>query len=382
VVGQERLVRPSQPEIWIAANTTWNLFNFRRGLIAALLGAGFRVTAFAPEDRYVGHIRALGVRHVHLPLKNSGTNPVKEFFTILKILAILRRDRPALLLTFTPKPNIYASIAAAWLNIPVIANVAGLGRAFVEAGWLKLVSRILYRIALRHPSTVFFQNGEDMALFVSARLVQSDKAALLPGSGVDVQRFRPVDRPLRERFVFLFVGRLLADKGVREFVNAARILRADGQTFECRLLGFIDQGNPTAIAQRELQQWEREGVIRYLGSLDDVATALAEADCVVLPSYYREGCPRSLLEAASMAIPLVAADSIGCREVVKDGENGFLCRPRDATDLAAKMQQMITLSPEQRAEMGRKGRMRVEREFDERLVFSKYMDAIRPLVQR
>jgi glycosyltransferase involved in cell wall biosynthesis len=370
----------SQPEIWIAANTTWNLFNFRRGLIEALLVAGYRVTAFAPEDRYVGQIRALGVRHVHLPLDNSGTNPVKELFTILHVLAILRRDRPALLLTFTPKPNIYASIAAAWLGIPVVANVAGLGRAFVEAGWLNIVSRMLYRIALRHPDTVFFQNPEDMELFSSARLVHGHRASLLPGSGVDVQRFSPVNSRRAGHFVFLFVGRLLAEKGVREFVEAARMLRAGGQAFECRVLGFIDRGNPSAIADEELQQWEAEGIIRYLGAEDDVVGTLAQADCVVLPSYYREGCPRSLLEAASMAIPLIAADSIGCREVVNDGVNGFLCKPRDAADLALKMKKMISLSAGQRAEMGREGRRKIESQFDERFVLSKYLNAVRKLL--
>lgn len=371
------MARPSQPEIWIAANTTWNLYNFRRGLIKALLDARFQVTAFAPEDQYVGRIRALGIRHVHLPLNNSGTNPVKEFWTILRLLAILRRGRPALLLTFTPKPNIYVSIAAAWLGIPVIANVAGLGRAFVETGWLNVASRILYRIALRHPATVFFQNREDMELFLCAQLVRAERAALLPGSGVDVQRFRPRGRPATDRCVFLFVGRLLADKGIREFVEAARILRAEKQAFECRILGFIDRGNPTAIAPQELQQWETEGVIRYLGATDEVVNVLAEVDCVVLPSYYREGCPRSLLEAASMAIPLIAADSTGCREVVKDGDNGFLCRPRDAADLAAKMRRMIALTPEQRAEMGREGRIKIEREFDERIVLERYLHQIR-----
>lgn len=371
---------PSQPEVWIAANTTWNLANFRANLIRALVAAGYRVTAFAPEDQYVSQVQALGVRHVHLPLDNSGTNPFREAFTIFRLMALLRRARPSLLLTFTPKPNIYGSIAAARLGICVIANVAGLGRAFVEQGWLNLVSRVLYRLALRHPARVFFQNHEDMGLFLRARLVRPDRAALLPGSGVDVQRFAPARKSATGTFVFLFVGRLLADKGIRELVEAARILRAEGLAFECRLLGFIDRDNPIAISDAELMQWEAEGVIRYLGVSDNVVDPMGQADCVVLPSYYREGCPRSLLEAASMAIPLIAADSIGCREVVTEGENGFLCQPRDAVDLARQMRRMLTLPVEQRERLGQAGRKKMVEHFDEKIVIAHYLHCIEEII--
>jgi glycosyltransferase involved in cell wall biosynthesis len=372
--------RHSQSEIWIAANTTWNLFNFRAGLIRALLNAGYRVTAFSPKDKYVEQVKALGVRHVHLPLDNSGTNPAKEALTVLRLYNLLRRSRPSLLLTFTPKPNIYGSIAAARLGISVISNVAGLGRAFVEPGWLNMVSRVLYRVALRHPARIFFQNRDDVELFLKARLVERGRIDLLPGSGVDVERFTPAQKKESGLFVFLFVGRLLADKGVREFVGAARMLRPEGEGFECRILGFIDERDPSSIQLDELRQWEAEGVVRYLGGSDRVADIMADADCVVLPTYYREGCPRSLLEASAMAIPTIAADSTGCRDIVTEGENGFLCRPRDVSDLANKMRRMLNLSFEQRGRMGLVARKKVLDRFDEKIVIARYLTAVKEVL--
>ncbi len=374
--GHKRpFVKNKRTEIWISANTTWNLANFRAGLIRALIDAGYRVKAFTPADHYVEKIHALGISHVHFPLNNRGTNPLQELKTILTVLRTLRRTPPALLLTFTPKPNIYASLAARILGIPVVANIAGLGHAFIEGGWLTHVSRILYRLALHHPSTVFFQNPEDRDSFVRSRLVRAERAELLPGSGVDVERFAPVARIKRDRFYFLFVGRLLAEKGVREFVDAARLLRRRAGNFECGILGFIDKGNPTAISELELNQWQAEGSIRYLGATDDVRTALVDADCVVLPSY-REGCPRSLLEAASMAIPLIAANNPGCNQVLIDGKTGFACRPRDAEDLARQMKRMIDLPDEARARLGEAARKLILERFDERLVIRRYLSTV------
>ncbi len=370
-------MKNKRTDIWVSANTTWNLSNFRAGLIRALIDAGYRVSAFAPADKYVEKMYALGVDHVHFPLNNRGTNPLQELKTILTILQTLRRNPPALLLTFTPKPNIYASLAARILGIPVVANIAGLGRAFVEGGWLTHVSRILYRLALRHPSKVFFQNPEDRDSFVRSGLVSAERAELLPGSGVDVQRFAPAVKVKRERFCFLFVGRLLADKGVREFVEAAQFLRRQAGNFECRILGFIDKGNPTAISELELNQWEADGSIRYLGAADDVRSALAGADCVVLPSYYREGCPRSLLEAASMAIPLIAANNPGSNQVLIHGKTGFVCRPRDAQDLARQMKRMKDLPEEDRARMGAAARKLILERFDERVVITRYLSTVK-----
>ncbi|MGQ0578867.1 MAG: glycosyltransferase family 4 protein, partial [Betaproteobacteria bacterium] len=326
---------------------------------------------------YVSRIEELGARHVHLELKNAGTNPLMELRTVAGVLKCLRRSRPAVLLTFTPKVNIYCSIAARMLGIPVIANVSGLGRGFVEKGWIRTVSRVLYRHALAHSRFVFFQNEEDLAEFVRGKLVDECKAVRLPGSGVDLERFRPRIRTDADSEVrFLFSSRLLWDKGLGEYVEAARRVKAAFGNVRCRLLGFLDVENPSAVPGEEVTRWHGEGVVEYFGATNDVIPHLADVDCVVLPSFYREGVPRSLLEAASMGLPVITTDMPGCRDMVEDGVTGYICKPRSAEDLAEKMQRMAALSRADRLAMGAAGRQKMIREFDERIVLQKYSEAL------
>lgn len=367
----------SAPHVWIVANTTWYVFNFRRPLITALQALGCNITVLSPEDEYVERLQSLGVRHVHLEMDNQGMHPVHELRLVLRLSQLFRLERPGLLLTFTPKVNIYCSLAARLNGVPAVPNVSGLGSGFIRGGWLSRIMRTLYRISFSHPYRVFFQNEDDLQVFLQGGLVTASKTERLPGSGVDVQRFAPISRPTTTPpFVFLMVARLLFDKGVREYVEAARQLRETHPQVECRLLGFLDFRNPTAVSEGELRQWQQEGSIKYLGSTDDIVPHYADADCVVLPSY-REGCPRTLLEAASMARPLIATDVPGCRQVVKDGVNGLLVRLADASDLASKMAYMAELAPAERARMGLRGREKMTREFDERLVIDRYVAVVR-----
>jgi glycosyltransferase involved in cell wall biosynthesis len=223
---------------------------------------------------------------------------------------------------------------------------------------------------------VFFQNDDDLDLFVQARLVKPDVAERLPGSGVDTCKFAPVETgQTHEGFRFLLASRMLWDKGIGEFVDAARPIRRRHPNVQCQLLGFLDVPNPTVISKAQMQAWVDEGIVTYLGTSDRVETLMQAADCIVLPSY-REGLSRSLLEAASLGKPIIATDAVGCRDVVDDGINGFLCKPRDAEDLAGKMTQMIGLSEAQRLAMGRRGREKMLREFDERIVIERYLSAI------
>ncbi len=288
-----------------------------------------------------------------------------------------------MLLTYTPKVNIYVSVAARFLGIPVIANVSGLGRAFTAGGWLEVVVRRLYWFTLQTPRVVFFQNEEDRTEFVRAGLVEKEKTQRLPGSGVDVDRFQPTDRNSGDKeFAFLLVARLLWDKGVGEYVEAARLLRTEYPDVRFRLLGFLDVKNPSAISRDHVEEWGKEGLIEYLGEVEDVRGVYAEANCMVLPSYYREGVPRTLLEGASMGIPIITADSVGCRDTVEDGKTGFLCRPRDSRDLANKMRRMLSLPEEERRRLGQAGREKIIREFDERIVINKYLEVIGEIVRR
>lgn len=368
--------------IVICLNTAWNLVNFRAGLIRALVSDGHEVVAVAPDDKYAGGLQALGCRFVPFHMENGGTNPFKDALLLWQFARLFARERPDVYLGYTVKPNVYGSLAAHMLGIPVINNIAGLGAVFIKGGWLARLVRWLYRTALRRSAKVFFQNRDDQQLFIRGGLVQAGITELLPGSGIDLKHFSPVPQTTPDRdnskFRFLLIARMLRDKGVMEYVEAAKLIRNTHPQVECCLLGPLDVQNPAAISRAEMDTWVASGVVNYLGVTDDVRSKIADADCVVLPSY-REGTPRTLLEAGAMARPIITTDAVGCREVVNDGVNGYLCKIRDAADLAQKMEQMLSLPSEQRSEMGRRGRQKIEFEFDEKIVVEKYLAAIEML---
>jgi len=364
-------------KIVIALNTAWNLVNFRAGLIRALVAEGYEVVAVAPDDEYAPRLAELGCRFVALPMDNKGTHPGRDLLLWFRFLNLLRHERPDVFLGYTVKPNVYGSLAAHVLGIPVVNNIAGLGAVFIRNNWLTRLVRRLYKTALSRSRHVFFQNNEDMQMFVKRGLVVVDKVSRLPGSGINLDTFgfTPM-QPLENRpFRFLLVARLLWDKGVGEYVEAARIVRCKYPTAKFQLLGFLDVKNPTAVSSAQMDDWVKEGVVEYLGVVDDVKPYLAAADCVVLPSY-REGVPRSLLEAAAIGRPVVTTDAVGCRDAVDDGVNGLLCRVADAADLAEKLLRMIEMPPEARARMGLSGRKKMELEFDEKIVINRYLRVI------
>jgi glycosyltransferase involved in cell wall biosynthesis len=366
----------------IALNTAWNLFNFRSGLIQSLVSHGYEVIAVAPADEYAPQLAALGCRFVPLPMDNKGTNPGRDLMLLWRFFRLMRKERPDVFLGYTVKPNVYGSLAAHVSGVPAINNVAGLGTVFIKGGWLNWLVRALYRLALARSRKVFFQNEDDRQLFITGGLVDGALADRLPGSGIDLKKFEPASLPGRSQIRFLLIARMLWDKGVGEYVEAARLLKSRGLNAEVCLLGFLDVQNPAAISKSQMDEWIAEGVVRYLGVSDNVREEIAQADCIVLPSFYREGTPRTLLEAAAMARPIITTDSVGCRDVVDDGVNGFLCRPRDAWDLADKMERMINMSQAEGEAMGQRGREKVEREFDEKIVTDKYLSAIEAVLGR
>jgi glycosyltransferase involved in cell wall biosynthesis len=345
--------------IVLSINTSWNIVNFRSGLIRRLQAAGYDVVAVSPSDAHVATLTAVGVRHVPIAIDSKGLSPVGDLRLLAEYRRILKRLRPAAFLGWTIKPNVYGSLAAHSLGIPVINNISGLGTTFIKVGLLTRLVRLLYRSALARSATVFFQNPHDRDLFVSQRMVKAEQTALLPGSGIDLADFA-LAGPEEERmpFTFLMVARLLRDKGVIEFAEAARIVRA----------------------KRPEIRWVADGTLEYLGEASDVRPYLAAASAVVLPSY-REGMPRSLLEAAAMGKPLVATDVPGCTEIARAGENAFLCTARDAGSLAEAMLTMLDLTTEARTEMGRKSRAIAETEFDTVVVETRYLDALSRALQ-
>jgi glycosyltransferase involved in cell wall biosynthesis len=368
---------PTPATVVIAANSAWNILNFRGALIAGLKAARWRVIALAPDDGHAAALAALGVELVPIGIDSSGTSIVRDGRLLLEYLRALRRLRPEAFLGFTVKPNIYGSLAARVLDIRTINNISGLGTAFLKPGPLNwLVSR-LYRLALAKSARVFFQNPHDRDLFVGKGLVRRDQAGLIPGSGIDLEWFKPSRRrrSAKRPFRFLFVGRLLRDKGLLEYAEAARLLRARWPDVEFAILGFAGSDNRSAVPIAEVERWHQDGVVRYLGEAADVRPFLEESDCIVLPSY-REGLPRSLLEASAMTLPMVATDVPGCRDLVTEGDNGLLCQPRSAVSLADALDRMLRLSTAERSAMGRRARERVERDFDQALVVDAYLEAL------
>ncbi|MDB5699200.1 MAG: glycosyltransferase family 1 protein [Alphaproteobacteria bacterium] len=365
----------SRNTIVISINAAWNIINFRKGVISALQERGYRIVALAPDDQYRARLEQIGVELHPIEIDSQGMSPFRDLILLARYRSILSRLEPVLFLGYTIKPNIFGSLAAHSLGIPVINNISGLGTAFITEGLLTRIATGLYRIALRRSDTVFFQNSEDRQLFLDRKIVRPEQTKLLPGSGIDLQRFHPAKSAESEQPTFLLVGRLLWDKGVREFVEAARLVRARRPGARFQLLGFLDVPNRTAVSRSEVDGWIGEGLIEYLGARDDVGPFIAAADCIVLPSY-REGLPRALLEGAAMGKPLIASDVAGCRDVVEDGRNGYLCAVRDPASLAEAMMRMADLPHHRRVEMGALGRKTVEQRFDQQIVIEHYVAAI------
>jgi len=362
--------------ILIVSNTSWYLHNFRLGLIESLLGQGYKVSTLSPEDQYSDKLIQKGCHHIHLVMDNKGLNPINDLM-MRKILSEHYREvNPNLIMHYTIKPVIYGSMAAAKLGIPFISNITGLGTAFIKRNWITWLVKRLYRLSQKKADYIFFQNADDKELFEKEKLIPNNVLQeVIPGTGIDTDHFNQQPYPESNPVIFLLIARMLWDKGVGEFVEAARQIKSEFSDVRFQLLGFLDVINRTAISHQQMQIWTEQGVIEYLGETDDVRQHIASSSCVVLPSY-REGLPRTLLEAASIGRPIIATDVTGCREVVDHGVNGYLSKAKDASDLAEKMKDMIRLSVDERREMGLRGRKKIEQNFDEKIILQKIVNRI------
>jgi glycosyltransferase involved in cell wall biosynthesis len=373
----------SRLRIALVCNTAWAIYTYRRGLLRMLIEQGAEVSIIAPRDRTFPLMEAMGCRCVDLPMASKGTNPRDDLRTLAALYREYRAARPQIVFHYTIKPNIYGTIAAKLAGIPSIAVTTGLGYVFIQQSGTANIAKKLYRFAFRFPREVWFLNKDDRQAFIDQNLlVKPERARLLHGEGVDLDEyaFQPLPRanPQTEGFFFVLIGRLLWDKGVAEYVEAARRIRAKYPYARFQLLGPAGVDNPSAITLDEVQAWQREGVIDYLGEATDVRAFIGNADCVVLPSY-REGVPRTLMEASAMGRPIVATDVPGCREVVENGVTGFLCEVKDPDSLTQQLERMLLASHAARAEMGAAGRAKVTREFDENGVVERYKGTIRAI---
>lgn len=371
-------------KIVLFANTDWYLYNFRRSLALSLHRAGHELLLLSPPGPYGEKLQALGLRWEALPMERRSLNPLRELSLLRHLVRLLRRERPALVHGFTIKCAVYGSLAARLAGVPARVNaVAGMGYVFTsndaKARALRPVVRGLLRLALDgEGARLILQNADDVALFERAGLVDPARIRLVRGSGVDCSRFvkRSGERsggPLR----VLVAARLLWDKGLEEYVTAARELLAEGRRIEFLLAGTPDPGNPAAVPEDTVRSWVEEGVVNWLGHVDDMPTLLGAVDVVALPSY-REGLPKTLIEAAACAQPLITTDVPGCREVVTDGVDGLLVPVRDAKALAQAIRRLDD-DPAFARRIGEKAWAKAHTEFDERIVISRTVDVYREL---
>jgi glycosyltransferase involved in cell wall biosynthesis len=352
-------------KILLFANTDWYLYNFRLALAQTLQARGDEVILVSPEGTYVSRLQKLGFRWIGFPLARRGLNPLVEIFTIGRLLRLYYREKPDLVHQFTVKCVLYGSLVCRMLRIrPVVNSVTGLGYVFTEGKgnrhFLRKGIMLFYRLVLRR-TWVIFQNPDDESIFLKNRLVDPEKVALIRGSGVDNRRFIPSPEPDGTPVIIL-PARLLWDKGVGIFVEAAQKLKAEGLRARFALVGDSDPENPASVPVAQIREWEKKGVIEWWGWHDDMEAVYAQAHIVCLPSYYREGVPKTLIEAAACGLPIIASDIPGCREIVRNGENGLLVPPNDVIPLAVSLKLMIQDS-EMRHKMGIRGRIIAEKEF-------------------
>ncbi len=367
-------------KIVISLNASWNIYNFRLNLARALKKNGYEVILVAPYDKY-SEILKKEFEYYNIYMNNKGTNLIEDIKTTIEFYKLYKKIEPDIALHYTIKPNIYGTIACSLLGIKTINNIAGLGTLFIKENFTTKIAKWLYRYSQSRANRIFFQNRDDFELFVENRLVDKNRCDILPGSGVDTQKFKPIPKKRKDNiFRFLFIARMLWDKGVGEFVEASKIIKNRYKNVEFQMLGFLDINNRSAVPKKKMQEWVDKGYINYLGVTDEVQKFIKEADCVVLPSFYREGVPRVLLESASMAKPIITTNVVGCKEVIDDKINGYLCEVKNAKDLADKMEMMLNLSEKEREEMGKKGREKMINQFDESIVINRYLKEIKRLL--
>ncbi len=365
--------------IVLVSNTSWSMMKFRLGVIKSLVKNGCEVIIIAPRDKHSDEFKALGCHYIELSMDNKGSNIFKDLRMLYKLQKAYKKLSPDLIFHYTIKPNIYGSLAAKIANKKSIAVITGLGYTFIHDTITAKIAKFLYKMSLKYANQVWFINIEDKNKFLLAGLVPEKMMDLLPSEGINVETFSPIKRKRKDNiFRFILVARLLWDKGVGEYVKAAKILTKKYDNVEFQLLGFIDAQNPKAISKNQVDDWVEKGYVNYLGPTDDVKPFISAADCMVLPSY-REGVSMILMEAASMQKPIIATNVPGCRDLVNNSVSGYVCRMRDYHDLIEKMEMMLHLDEKMRKKMGKEGRKLMLDEYNENLVIEKYVHVIKAL---
>ena len=365
-------------KVLVFVNDDANLLLIRRELLEAMLKAGHEVVISVPNGPKVAALEALGCRVILTTMSRRGTNPIKDSKLLLQYIRQVRREKPNIILSFTIKPNIYGGMAARICKVPYIPNVTGIGTAMANPGLVQKIVLMLYKIALKKTKCVFFQNQVNKALFLDRKLIKNEAyAQLIPGSGVNLEKHPYEPYPSAEEgTTFLFIGRIMRDKGVEELFSAASMLKKEHPSVRFLLIGAQEEDY-----EAKIKELEDEGIIESLGFCENVHELIAKSHCVVLPSYH-EGIANALLEAAACGRPVIATDVPGCRETFIDGETGLSCEARSAESLYSQLSLFLTFSQEKREQMGRAGREKIASEFDRQIVVNAYLEQIVALAKQ
>lgn len=362
--------------VTLSANTSWYLYNFRKSTIDRFIKDGYEVFCIAPKDAHTKKLKDLGCNWFDLKMNNQGHNPFKDLVIIFRLFYIYTKLKPVVAFHFTVKNNIYGTWASFFSNTPAVNNISGLGTAFIKKGFLSFIVKILYRLSQPMAKRVYSQNIEDFNLLANKKLISRKKLFLLPGSGVDINKFKPNFNSKKvNTFRFLFVGRILADKGIYELIHAIENINKNEIQCQLWICGFKNSKNISAINDDQIKNWQNIPGVTWIEPNDEIEKIMKDVNCIVLPSY-REGMPRSLLEAGAIGLPSITTDVPGCRNIIQDNINGFICEARNSKSLELAMLRMLNTPNEDIIRMGKAARNIVENRFDEKIVIDAYADVL------
>ena len=367
------IIKDMANKVLILGNSGLVVFGMRGELIQRLVKEDFDVTVSFPANslgKEQNPFKEYGVRYMETAIDRRGTNPVRDAVLLKDYIKLLKIVKPDVVLTYTVKCSIYGGMACRMLNIPYIVNITGLGKGLAEGGMKQKLLVMLYKSAVKEANCVFFQNQSDRQFFIDHG-IRCKKDDLLPGSGVNLEKYSPIPYPADDKIIFTYIARVMKAKGIDEFLEAAKVLKKEHPDTEFHICGFYEDDYKDII-----EDAQKQGIVTYHGQVSDVRPYEAISHCIVLPTYHPEGISNVLLEAAACARPLITTDRHGCKEVVDDGVSGYLIREKDSQDLIQKMRQFMALSREERKAMGLAGRAKVEKEFDRQIVVGKYMECI------
>ncbi|WP_188205317.1 glycosyltransferase family 4 protein [Desemzia incerta] len=360
-------------KVLILVNHDIVIYNFRKELVERLIEDGYEVTISSPYGERIDDLIKMGCKYTEATISRHGTNIIEEVKLINYYKKTIKSLKPDVVLSYTIKPNIYGGIACKSMNIPYIANITGLGTAVENKGVLQKVSILLYKLAFKKVNRIFFQNSENMQFFINNNIML-DKHRLVPGSGVNLKQFSPLPYPHNSTVEFVFISRIMEEKGIDQYLEAATYIREKHPNTRFHVCGFCEEDY-----EEKLRKLEEKKVIIYHGMVRDVRKIIEKTHCTIHPTYYPEGLSNVLLESSACARPVITTNRSGCREVVDDGENGYLIEQKNTNDLIAKIELFLQVSNDEKKRMGIAGRKKVEEEFDRQIIIEAYIEELNKL---